>query len=412
MKSYGLLGRKLSHSISPQIHNLLCDYDYALFEKEPEELDSFFKKRKFSGLNVTIPYKKDVMKYCDYLSPTAEKIGSVNTIVVKKDGSLYGDNSDYFGFSYMLEKSKIDVKNKTVLVLGTGGASLTVKAVLKDKGAGSIVSVSRTGSVNYENVYSQNADVIVNTTPVGMYPNNGERLIDLSRFAHLSGCLDLIYNPSVTPFLYDAKLLGIPCANGLTMLVAQAHMSAQSFISREIPVEKIDEITNQLDFEMKNIVLIGMPGCGKSTVSKLLGRDLSRQVVDTDSEIQKNEGRAIAEIFAVDGENYFRNAETKAVADCTKKSSLVIATGGGAVLKEENRYLLKQNSVVVWLKRDFSRLATCGRPLSKSKDAIKEMEKVRNPIYSSLADVEINVSDDVNETLKILKGKLYENSCN
>ena len=405
MKPFGLLGRKLSHSISPEIHNLLCDYEYVLFEREPDELDEFFEKQEFSGLNVTIPYKKDVIKYCTELSETAQKIGSVNTITVRPDGTLYGDNSDYFGFSYMVEQSGVQIKDKTVLILGTGGASLTVKAVVEDMGAKEIISVSRTGAVNYDNVYDyQNADVIINTTPVGMYPHNGERVIDLSRFPALSGCLDLIYNPSLTPFLYDAKNLGVPYANGLTMLVAQAHMSAEKFIDSHIPEEKIEQIVTQLASVRKNIVLIGMPGCGKSTVSALLGQVLKREVVDTDSLVVEKEKRSIPEIFASDGEEYFRACETKAVSDCTKKSTLIIATGGGAVLREENRYFIKQNSFVVWLKRDFNRLAMEGRPLSKSIDDIKKIEQVRTPVYASLADAEIEVDDDPQVTLsKILE---------
>lgn len=405
MKPFGLLGRKLSHSISPEIHNLLCDYEYVLFEREPDELDEFFEKQEFGGLNVTIPYKKDVIKYCAELSETAQKIGSVNTITVRPDGTLYGDNSDYFGFSYMVEQSGVQIKDKTVLILGTGGASLTAKAVVEDMGAKEIISVSRTGAVNYDNVYDyQNADVIINTTPVGMYPHNGERVIDLLRFPALSGCLDLIYNPSLTPFLYDAKNLGVPYANGLTMLVAQAHMSAEKFIDSHIPEEKIEQIVTQLASVRKNIVLIGMPGCGKSTVSALLGQALKREVVDTDSLVVENEKRSIPEIFASDGEEYFRACETKAVSDCTKKSTLIIATGGGAVLREENRYFIKQNSFVVWLKRDFNRLATEGRPLSKSIDDIKKIEQVRTPVYASLADAEIEVDDDPQVTLsKILE---------
>ena len=405
MKPFGLLGRKLSHSISPEIHNLLCDYEYVLFEREPDELDEFFEKQEFSGLNVTIPYKKDVIKYCAELSETAQKIGSVNTITVRPDGTLYGDNSDYFGFSYMVEQSGVQIKDKTVLILGTGGASLTVKAVVEDMGAKEIISVSRTGAVNYDNVYDyQNADVIINTTPVGMYPHNGERVIDLSRFPALSGCLDLIYNPSLTPFLYDAENLGVPYANGLTMLVAQAHMSAGKFVDSHIPEEKIEQIVAELASVRKNIVLIGMPGCGKSTVSALLGQALKREVVDTDSLVVENEKRSIPEIFASYGEEYFRACETKAVADCTKKSTLIIATGGGAVLREENRYFIKQNSFVVWLKRDFNRLATEGRPLSKSIDDIKKIEQVRTPVYASLADAEIEVDDDPQVTLsKILE---------
>ena len=405
MKPFGLLGRKLSHSISPEIHNLLCDYEYVLFEREPDELDEFFKKREFSGLNVTIPYKKDVIKYCSELSDTAKRIGSVNTITVRPDGTLYGDNSDYFGFSYMVEQSGVQIKDKTVLILGTGGASLPVKAVVEDMGAKEIISVSRTGAVNYENVYDyQNADVIINTTPVGLYPHNGERVIDLSRFPALSGCLDLIYNPSLTPFLYDAKNLGVPYANGLTMLVAQAHMSAEKFIDSHIPEEKIELIVAELASVRKNIVLIGMPGCGKSTVSALLGQALKREVVDTDSLVVEKEKRSIPEIFASDGEEYFRACETKAVSDCTKKSTLFIATGGGAELREDNRYFIKQNSFVVWLKRDFNRLAMEGRPLSKSIDDIKKIEQVRTPVYASLADAEIEVDDDPQVTLsKILE---------
>lgn len=376
MKPFGLLGRKLSHSISPEIHNLLCDYEYVLFEREPDELDEFFEKQEFSGLNVTIPYKKDVIKYCAELSETAKKIGSVNTITVRPDGTLYGDNSDYFGFSYMVEQSGVQIKDKTVLILGTGGASLTVKAVIEDMGAKEIISVSRTGAVNYYNVYDyQNADVIINTTPVGMYPHNGERVIDLSRFPALSGCLDLIYNPSLTPFLYDAKNLGVPYANGLTMLVAQAHMSAEKFIDSHIPEKKIEQIVAELASVRKNIVLIGMPGCGKSTVSALLGQALKREVVDTDSLVVENEKRSIPEIFASDGEEYFRACETKAVSECTKKSTLIIATGGGAVLREENRYFIKQNSFVVWLKRDFNRLAMEGRPLSKALTILKKLSR-------------------------------------
>ena len=400
MKPYGLLGRKLSHSISPEIHSLLCDYRYVLFEKEPEELDEFFEKREFSGLNVTIPYKKDVVKYCSDLSPEAKRIGSVNTITIKADGTLYGDNSDYFGFAYMIEKSGIEIKNKTVMVLGTGGASLTVKAVVEDMGAKEIISVSRTGKVNYDNVYEYGyADVIVNTTPVGMYPHNGERLIDLSGFHNLSGVLDLIYNPALTPLLYDAQKLGIKYANGLTMLVAQAHMSAEKFIKNTIPSEKIESVTDYLTALRKNIVLIGMPGCGKSTISQLLGMAFSREVVDTDSLVVHNEGRSIPEIFSSEGEAYFRKAETDAVAQCTKKSSLVIATGGGAVMKEENRYYLKQNAVVVWLKRDYQKLAVEGRPLSHNITAIKEMEAERVPVYSSLADIQIDVDDAPEVTL-------------
>lgn len=399
MAEYGLLGRKLSHSISPEIHTLLCGYDYRLIEKEPEELDSFFSQKDFKGINVTIPYKKNVIKYCSALSDTAKKIGSVNTIVRRKDGTLYGDNTDYFGFSYMVKKSGIKIKNKTALVLGTGGASLTVNAVLEDMGAEKILSVSRNGKINYKNVYDfAPIDVIINTTPVGMYPNNGERLLDLQRFKDLSGVLDLIYNPSLTPIVYDAKNLGIPYCSGLSMLVAQAWLSAQSFISRELDESEIERVINILEKKRKNIVLIGMPGSGKSTVSEMLGKFLSREVVDTDKLVEEYDGRKIPEIFAQSGEDYFRDIESKITAQVGKRSGIIISTGGGAVLKEENRYALKQNGVVLWLKRDTNELERSGRPLSANAEALKIMEEIRNPIYRSMADYELEVDSDPEKT--------------
>lgn len=399
MKPYGLLGKKLSHSISPQIHNLLCDYEYVLFEKEIEQLDSFFEKKEFAALNVTIPYKKAVIKYCDELSQTAQKIGSVNTITIRPDATLYGDNTDYFGFSYMIEKSEIKIKNQTILVLGTGGAALSVKAVLEDQGAGEIIFVSRAGKVNYNNIYDfAGADVIVNTTPVGMYPKNGERLLDLTRFKNLKGVLDLIYNPSLTPLLYDAKELGIAHMNGLPMLVAQACLSAEKFINKPLPKEKIEQVIEKIEKSRQNIVLIGMPGCGKSTVARHLCKLFSREVADTDAMIEKQTGKTIPEIFDTMGEEAFRQAETKAVKKCGSESSLIIATGGGAVLKAENRYFLKQNGIIVWLKRDSSKLPSCGRPLSKNRDAIEKLEKERLPVYKAFADLEIDVEETPDKT--------------
>lgn len=407
MKPYGLLGRKLSHSLSPEIHSLMCDYEYVLFEREPEQLDEFFASGEFEGINVTIPYKKDVIKYCSALSDTAKKIGSVNTITRLDDGTYYGDNSDYFGFTYMVKMSGIEIKGKKVLVLGTGGASLTVNAVLEDMGAGEIVSVSRSGEVNYQNVYSHaDAEVIVNTTPVGMYPNNGERLLDLTRFKNLCGALDLIYNPSLTPLLYDAKNLGIKYQNGLTMLVAQAHMSAEKFIGAKIPEEKIESVISTLAAVRKNVVLIGMPGCGKSTISALLAQKLGREAVDTDSIVVSSQGRPIPEIFESKGEEYFRDAESLAAEECGKKGSLVIATGGGAVLRERNRYALKQNGVIVWLKRSRKELDCSGRPLSKDAHALERIERERLPIYSAFADVEVEVDPDEQVTLNRVLGAL------
>ena len=399
MYPFGLLGRKLSHSISPQIHNLFCDYEYILFEQEPEQLDSFFKKSEFSGLNVTIPYKKDVIKYCSELSPTAQKIGSVNTIVKRADGSLYGDNTDYFGFSYMVKKSGIDINGKTVLVLGTGGASLTVNEVLKDMGAAEILPVSRQGKINYKNIYDfSSADVIINTTPVGMYPNNGERLLELNRFGNLSGVLDLIYNPSLTPILYDAAKMGVPYSNGLKMLVAQAWLSAKSFAQKELDEKDIDRVINILEKERRNIVFVGMPGSGKSTVSRIIGQRLGMSVCDTDELVVQSDGRSIPEIFAQNGEKFFRDIETDVCAQVGKKSGIIISTGGGAVLREENAYSLKQNAVVVWLCRSADELASEGRPLSKDIDTLKNMERERMPFYNGIADIKVDVDPDPNVT--------------
>ncbi|MBQ7595923.1 MAG: shikimate kinase [Clostridia bacterium] len=320
MADYGLLGRRLSHSISPQIHTLLCGYDYELIEKEPEELDGFFESKNFKGINVTIPYKKDVIKYCAELSATAKKIGSVNTIVKRADGSLFGDNTDYFGFKFMFEESGAEIKNKTALVLGTGGASLTVKAVLEDMGAANIVSVSRSGKINYKNVYDfSSADVIINTTPVGMYPNNGERLLEIDKFGNLSGVFDLIYNPSLTPLLYDAQQLGVPYCSGLKMLVAQAWLAAEKFTGKKLDESETERVIGVLEKERRNIVLIGMPGSGKSTVSALLGKKLLKEVIDTDSLIEQKDGRTIPEIFARSGEDFFRNIESEVVAEAGKK---------------------------------------------------------------------------------------------
>lgn len=412
MKPFGLLGRKLSHSISPEIHEQLCNYEYLLFEKEPQELDEFFEERNFSGLNVTIPYKKDVIKYCDELSPAAEKIGSVNTITIKKDGTLFGDNSDYFGFSYMIKKSGVEIKGKNCLILGTGGASLTVKSVLEDLEAKSVICVSRSGEINYKNVYEccSSAQIIVNATPVGMYPNNGEKIIDISRFKNLCGVFDLIYNPSLTPILYDAKKLNIPYAGGLNMLVAQAHMSAEEFISDKIPAEKIESTVKKIEKARRNIIFIGMPGSGKSTMASLLAKELGREVFDTDTMIEKECKMTIPEIFSNYGESCFRDKETRSVGEAGKKSGVIIATGGGAVLRRENRYLLKQNGIVVLLKKDAALLARDGRPLSKSLDEVKRIEAERKPVYESFADISVEVDIDPevtkNKILEKLKGEV------
>lgn len=396
---YGLLGRKLSHSLSPQIHALFGSYPYELFCREPEELDEFFNDRTLKAYNVTIPYKVDAYNHCDELSPTAKKIGSVNTVVRKADGTLYGDNTDYFGFDYMSESCGADYKNKKVLVLGSGGASLTVCTVAKDCGAREIIVVSRNGENNYENIHNHyDADIIVNTTPVGMFPNNGERLLDLTKFTNLSNVLDLIYNPCKTALLLDAEELGIPCANGLTMLVAQGLRAAEQFPDITLGDVKIDDVCNSLLKEQKNIVLIGMPGCGKSTVGKILSEKLNREIIDTDEEIVKADGRTIPEIFSTDGEKIFRELEADAVKSVGKQLGKIIATGGGAVIKKENRDALGQNGTVIYLKKDLSLLSLDGRPLSKDEDAVRKIYEARKDTYEAFADFTVEVDADAQIT--------------
>ncbi len=398
---FGLLGRHLSHSLSPQIHEKLGDYDYRLFCKEPEELDEFFSDKTLKGYNVTIPYKVDAFNHCDEVSERAKKIGSVNTCIRRADGTLYGDNTDYFGFLYMARKAKADFKNKKVLVLGSGGASLTVQIVCRDEGAKEVVVVSRTGENNYSNIFRHyDVDIIVNTTPVGMYPHNGERLIDLSKFTKCTAVLDLIYNPLKTPLILDAKELGINSSNGLTMLVAQAVKSAEQFLGEEIPEGKIDSVYESLLKERKNIVLVGMPGSGKSTVGKMLSEKLSREFLDTDEMIVQKTGRTIPEIFAEKGEDYFREVESECVKEAGKQMGLVIATGGGAVLRKENRDALRQNSVVIFLERDVLSLETEGRPLSSSEEKLKKMYEIRYPIYKAVSDFTVKTNDDAQITLR------------
>ena len=403
----GLLGRKLGHSYSPQIHGLLGDYSYDLFEKEPEELASFLKDGDFTGINVTIPYKKDVIPYLDALSPAAQKIGSVNTIVRRADGSLFGHNSDYFGFVSLVKHSGIAVEGKKVLVLGSGGTSNMVVTALRDLGAAPVV-ISRSGENNYGNLHlHSDASVIVNATPVGMYPNTGVSPIDLNRFPKLDGVLDVIYNPAKTQLLLDAEKLGIPHENGLWMLVAQAKEAAEYFTGKKLPDSCIEKIHGILSRQMKNVVLIGMPGCGKSTIGNLLARKLGRKFVDADEEIIQLAGKSIPEIFAQDGEEIFREWETMALEHLGKQSGLVIATGGGCVTRQGNYPALHQNGSIVWLERDLSLLPTDGRPLSQS-NRLEEMYAVRKPLYEAFADVRVANTGSPENTVTEILSKLEE----
>lgn len=402
MLKCGLLGEKLGHSYSPQIHSMLADYEYKLFEKSPEELEDFLKSGEFDGLNVTIPYKKSVMPYCAELSPTAAQIGSVNTIVRRSDGSLYGDNTDAFGFENLIVHNGIEVKGKKALVLGTGGASVTAQAVLKNLGASEVVVISRKGEDNYENIAKHaDAEIIANTTPVGMYPNNGKAAVDLAQFPKLSGVLDVVYNPARTALLLQAEKLGIPCAGGLYMLVSQAKRSCELFTGKSIPDSEIDRIERVLSHQMQNIVIIGMPGSGKTAVSTMLAERLGRKIFDTDTIVSEKAGMTIPEIFAAQGEAGFRKLETEATAEVGKLSGNIISTGGGVVTVADNYELLHQNGVIVWIERDTNKLARDGRPISLSSD-LNELYAARLPLYERFADIKADNNGDINDTVNAI----------
>ena len=321
----GLLGRKLGHSFSPMIHAFLGEYSYDIFEREPEELENFLKNGDWTGINVTIPYKKDVIPFLDELSPIAAKLGAVNCIV-RRNGQLIGHNTDYFGFQEMVRSAGLDLAGKKVLVLGTGGASKPVVAVLEDQGA-NVISVSRSGETNYENIgLHSDAAVIVNATPVGMYPQTGLSPVDISQFPRLEGVLDIIYNPARTQLLLDAEKRGLVTVNGLLMLVAQAKEASEWMQEKALDDALISTIHQALRRQTENIVLIGMPGCGKSTVGKALADRLGKTFVDADEELVKMAGKTIPEIFAEDGEEVFREWETKVLSGLGRKSGLVLAT--------------------------------------------------------------------------------------
>ena len=404
MKRCGLLGEKLGHSFSPRIHQELGGYEYRLYEKSPQELDVFLKSGDFDGLNVTIPYKQTVIPYCARLSPRAQAIGSVNTLVRRADGSLWGDNTDYDGFSAMLEQANISLDGKEALVLGSGGASKTVQTVLRDRGA-SVVVISRSGPDSYDNL-DRHADarLVVNTTPVGMYPKNGAAALDIRRFPRCEAVLDVVYNPARTRLMLDAEACGIPAFGGLLMLVEQARRAAEIFTGNQIDAAVTGRLTAKLARETQNIALIGMPGCGKTTVGRALADLLGRPFYDADEQIEARAGRKIPDIFAQDGEADFRKLETEVLAELSRQSGAVIATGGGVVTREENRDLLRQNSTIVWLQRDLHSLPLAGRPVSQSRP-LNELAAERMPLYRAWCDAAVEVCGP-EETAKAIQREL------
>ena len=399
---FGLLGRSLGHSYSPLIFDLMGGYRYDLFELEPEQLADLLKNGDFDGINVTIPYKKAVLPYLDEIDPLAARLGSVNT-VVRRSGKLCGYNSDYYGFLSLVERTKLDLAGKKVLVLGSGGASVTVCAVLQDLGARPVV-ISRSGENNFGNL-SLHADAaaIVNTTPLGMYPNNGTAPLKVGDFPNLEGVLDLVYNPARTRLLLDCEDCGIPAWNGLWMLVAQAKKSAEWFLDTPLPDSLVPDIHWALRSRMENIALVGMAGCGKSTLGRHLAKEAGLKFADADAAVEKLAGKTIPEIFAEDGEEEFRRLETQVLSELGRQSGLVIATGGGCVTRAENYPLLRQNSRILWLKRDPEKLPTAGRPLSQ-RTAPPELYARRMPLYERFADASVENEGTPGEALtKILK---------
>ena len=401
----GLLGRTLSHSYSPQIHAFLGAYDYDLFSVEEAQLKDFLIHGDWQGLNVTIPYKKAVIPYLDDITPIAQRLGAVNTIVYK-DGKRIGHNTDYYGFQSLLNHSGLSPAGKKCIVLGSGGASSVVQAVLEELG-GQVVVISRSGENHYGNLHlHSDARILVNATPVGMYPDNGISPVDFTLFPQLEGVLDLIYNPARTQLLLDAEKLGIPSNNGLWMLVAQAKEAAEWFTGHAMEENLIPQIHHTLSSRMENIVLIGMPGCGKTTIGQALAEKLGKPFADSDALVEKMAQKTIPRIFAEDGEAIFRQWETKALAELGKQSGMVIATGGGAVTQSVNYRLLRQNSRIFWVQRALEQLPIQGRPLSQSK-SLDMLWQERANLYGKFADhiIENNgtITDAVHAILEVLK---------
>ncbi len=400
-----LIAKKLSHSFSKPIHNELSDYSYEYKELLEEEVVPFLEKKEFDGMNVTIPYKETVMPYLDYISPEAQKIGSVNTIV-KKDGKLYGYNTDYYGFCYEIKEAGADLKDKDVVILGTGGTAKTAYCVAVDMGAKSVRTVTsaelRAGDVEKY----RDAQIIINATPVGMYPNTLVAPVNIADFTKCEAVLDVIYNPSRTQLIMDAQRLGIKTANGLGMLVAQAKKACELFEEREVDEREIARIRSIIENKTKNIVLVGMPGCGKSTVGRELAERLGREFTDCDEEISKR-GKSPAELIKEYGEEKMREVESEILAEFCKKSSLVIATGGGAVTKERNFDIITQNATVVFIERPLNRLSTRGRPLSQGGiETLEKMYKERYPLYKKISDFSVTSQRTWQETTTLIENEL------
>ncbi len=396
---YGLIGEKLSHSYSVKIHGALAPYKYELCPLAKNQVEEFIKGKTYLGLNVTIPYKQTVIPFLDFVSEKALSIGGVNTIV-NENGVLKGYNTDYYGFLYNTKRAGISFKDKHVVILGGGATSKTAQAVVNGEGAKTLTVISRSGESNYQTVYSlTQTQIIVNTTPLGTFPNYDAKAVDLSKFPNLEGVVDVVYNPSRTQLILQAESLGVKCVNGLGMLVAQGAKACELFTGQPVPEEKIESAIVSLQKELKNIVLIGMPGSGKSSVAKLLGEKLGMQVVDTDALIEQAEKRSIPDIFATDGEEYFRQKERQVVLSLCQTGGKIISTGGGIILNKQNSIDLKRNGTVYYLDRALDKLARGGRPLSL-KDGVETLYEKRKDLYAFATDIAVDNNGDITETVK------------
>ena len=406
--TYGLIGEKLGHSYSKLIHEMLGRYEYGLFSLTQEEFREFITTRDFTGLNITIPYKKDVIPLCDDISDLAQEIGAVNTLYFR-NGMLCGTNTDYRGFLYAAKSAGISFEGKKVLILGNGGTSLTARKAAADSGAREILITTRRGEegcISYEDLpQHSDVEIIVNTTPVGTYPDNGASLISLSDFPECCGVIDVIYNPLATDLLQQAKEMGIPHSNGLPMLVAQATAAAEYFLDEEGLQEENPRIISTLEKDIENIVLIGMPGCGKSTLGKIFAERSGKKFVDLDQMIEEKAGMPIPAIFEKYGEQHFRDLESAVAVEAGKEKGQVIATGGGIILRPENMKALSQNGRVIFIQRPLEELATDGRPLSKDLESLKKMYGIRLPLYNKYSQLTIKgggeISDNINTMLTL-----------
>ena len=397
---FGLLGRTLGHSFSPRIHNALGNTNYELFEREPSQLQEFFANPELQGINITFPYKVNALEACDVVDPRAERIGCVNTMV-RKDGKWHGYNTDYDGFVFTLKHAGIDVSDKECIILGDGASSATVHVALEDLGAKSITHLSRKTAPLYTDApnYYETAQIIINCTPIGMYPHNPASLIDIMQFSKLEGVVDLIYNPRRTVLLLQAEMMGIPHCDGLPFLVAQGVEAANHFQGESFGTKEIEQILRDMRREKENIILIGMPGVGKTTVGKAIGKEMGRTCIDVDQELAKEIGD-ISKYITEQGEAAFREKEAEMIAKLGTQTGIVISTGGGCVTVPKNFAHLRQNGRIYQLTQPVEKLSTSGRVLSSGGiERLRELEETRTPMYESFAQCIVEHNRNAPETV-------------